>query len=172
MSKICYSCKEPKELSEFNKDRSRKDGIAVYCKECNKKSSREYHFYLYPHKEKNCEVCHTPLGEVESRIRFCPRCRKERDKESGRRTASNFRLANREICKARVRASRIKNKDKPPKVKVDIPVVVNTPKVKEKVVKVRKKYVVAAKPTRADRYDYIISKINNKLRLLCWNNIK
>lgn len=32
--KICLSCKTPKRLSEFNIDRSRKDGKQVFCKEC------------------------------------------------------------------------------------------------------------------------------------------
>ena len=32
--KTCPQCKEEKELTEFHKDRNRKDGLYVYCKPC------------------------------------------------------------------------------------------------------------------------------------------
>ena len=34
ISKRCPQCKQIKPLSEFNKDRSRKDGLQAYCKSC------------------------------------------------------------------------------------------------------------------------------------------
>jgi hypothetical protein len=51
--KICNKCNEEKELSEFNKDKSKKDGYMNFCKECrnekhilnkeiNNKRSKEY----------------------------------------------------------------------------------------------------------------------------------
>jgi len=35
--KQCSKCKERKSFSEFNKDRSTKDGLKYYCRECGKK---------------------------------------------------------------------------------------------------------------------------------------
>jgi len=32
--KTCSKCKQAKQLSEFNKDRNRKDGVRSYCKSC------------------------------------------------------------------------------------------------------------------------------------------
>ena len=36
MLKTCSKCKESKDLSEFSKDKSRKDGLTVWCKICKK----------------------------------------------------------------------------------------------------------------------------------------
>jgi hypothetical protein len=72
--KRCTKCKRWKELSEFNKDRARKDGLKVYCKSCNKayvikrrrkskKPVRDYLRYEDRHrvirgfKEKLCSRC-------------------------------------------------------------------------------------------------------------------
>ena len=41
--KQCKTCKETKLLSEFHKDKSRKDGIQVYCKECVHKHHKKYY---------------------------------------------------------------------------------------------------------------------------------
>jgi hypothetical protein len=40
--KLCTSCGETKPLSEFSKDKTRKDGHQSFCKECRKKSSHEW----------------------------------------------------------------------------------------------------------------------------------
>lgn len=37
MDKKCYSCKTPKDISQFNINRTKKDGLQNQCKECNKK---------------------------------------------------------------------------------------------------------------------------------------
>lgn len=42
MSKMCSSCKKEKELSCFNKDKNKKDGLGFWCKPCNKKYKKEY----------------------------------------------------------------------------------------------------------------------------------
>ncbi len=64
MSKVCTKCGAKKELSEFYKDTSRKDGLRRWCKECcriyklseaGKKANRIYHRkqrQLHPEKEK------------------------------------------------------------------------------------------------------------------------
>ena len=42
--KTCKKCEETKEYSDFFKDKSKKDGFDIYCKECNK--IRKSHYYL------------------------------------------------------------------------------------------------------------------------------
>lgn len=37
MIKVCPSCKQDKSFSEFYKNKSRKNGISPYCKNCSKK---------------------------------------------------------------------------------------------------------------------------------------
>ncbi len=41
--KICIKCKIPKELKEFNKNKRKKDGLEVYCKECVREKSKQYY---------------------------------------------------------------------------------------------------------------------------------
>ena len=72
--KRCTKCRRWKELSEFCKDRARKDGLKIYCKGCNnayalklrrksRKTVREYLSYEDRHrtirgfKEKLCSHC-------------------------------------------------------------------------------------------------------------------
>jgi len=72
--KRCTKCKRWKEVSEFCKDRTRKDGLKIYCNVCvnayalrhyrkNKKSVRDYLRYQERHrvirgfKEKLCSRC-------------------------------------------------------------------------------------------------------------------
>ncbi len=44
MKKYCYACKQEKDRSAFNKDRSRKDGLQGMCRECRAKyNARWYH---------------------------------------------------------------------------------------------------------------------------------
>lgn len=40
--KRCCKCKEEKELKCFNKNRSKKDGYASYCKDCKKEEAKKY----------------------------------------------------------------------------------------------------------------------------------
>lgn len=41
--KVCYTCKELKEKSEFNKNSGRKDGLQSICKVCSALRSRKYY---------------------------------------------------------------------------------------------------------------------------------
>jgi protein-arginine kinase activator protein McsA len=41
--KICTICKKEKELIEFNKNKSRKDGLNTLCKQCSQKRSKKYY---------------------------------------------------------------------------------------------------------------------------------
>lgn len=38
MKKICNKCKVEKDVTEFYKDKSKKDGISIYCKSCSDKN--------------------------------------------------------------------------------------------------------------------------------------
>lgn len=40
--KKCYKCQELKEIYEFTKNRSNKDGLDCYCKVCRRKASQDY----------------------------------------------------------------------------------------------------------------------------------
>jgi len=46
--KICPRCKKKKQTTEFTKSKSRKDGLSVYCKECQRR-------YVRSHYQKNTE---------------------------------------------------------------------------------------------------------------------
>lgn len=41
--KKCYKCKETKDLSEFHKNKRKKDGLNHYCKDCARIKNREYY---------------------------------------------------------------------------------------------------------------------------------
>lgn len=43
MEKICTICKNKKEITEFNKNKGKKDGLNNICRECSNKRSREYY---------------------------------------------------------------------------------------------------------------------------------
>jgi len=42
--KRCPKCEEVKDLSEFGKDSSKKDGLKVHCKTCRSKAYKEYYY--------------------------------------------------------------------------------------------------------------------------------
>jgi hypothetical protein len=61
-TKICWVCKQEKELLSFSKDKSRKDGINPACKICDYKRSEQRYNYnrkmLWEHYKKNpCVDC-------------------------------------------------------------------------------------------------------------------
>ena len=41
--KTCCKCKETKPINDFSRDRTRRDGVRVYCKHCQKASHRIYY---------------------------------------------------------------------------------------------------------------------------------
>lgn len=41
--KTCDTCKQDKELSDFNKNKSKKDGLNSICRECSNKRSKKYY---------------------------------------------------------------------------------------------------------------------------------
>ena len=65
--KLCSKCQEWKNESEFNKNRSRKDGLRVWCKKCTHNYTRghlkrylkyeERHRTIHGMKQKRCSKC-------------------------------------------------------------------------------------------------------------------
>lgn len=43
MTKKCCKCKEDKDVSEFNKNKTKKDGLSTYCRICNGIRSKQYY---------------------------------------------------------------------------------------------------------------------------------
>lgn len=68
-TKQCVGCKEEKTMSMFGKNKSQKDGLHYYCKECRKTHSRNYYeknkeriddknkAYYHENKEKWADYC-------------------------------------------------------------------------------------------------------------------
>ena len=50
MTKYCPSCKKHLPEDNFGKNKSRKDGLSVYCKKCNVLKNRQSH-RKFPNKE-------------------------------------------------------------------------------------------------------------------------
>ena len=43
MEKVCYRCKVSKEVKEFNKNKSRSDGLQASCRACHRGESKRYY---------------------------------------------------------------------------------------------------------------------------------
>lgn len=41
--KTCNICKEPKPVTEFNKNKTKRDGLQNFCRECGKRRSQKYY---------------------------------------------------------------------------------------------------------------------------------
>jgi len=51
-TKKCYTCGKTKELTEFNKNKVRKDGFNSICRECSKARSKQYYAENREHHKK------------------------------------------------------------------------------------------------------------------------
>lgn len=55
--KMCANCKETKDITEFAKNRTTKDGLQAWCKECNNTYSKQYrkdnNEYVKQYREEN-----------------------------------------------------------------------------------------------------------------------
>lgn len=66
--KKCYTCKESKFCSEFNKNVSRKDGLNSICKICSQKRSKQY--YLENREKHISEISARKFRVIEENKRF------------------------------------------------------------------------------------------------------
>lgn len=53
MTKFCGRCKEERPVSDFNKDRSRKDGLSNICRDCARERKRKYREVERKYREEN-----------------------------------------------------------------------------------------------------------------------
>ena len=88
--KVCIACKEEKELSEFSKDKSKKDGFHIKCKSCVQK-------YYQENKEKRLEKQKKYYIE---------------NKELIKKRVKKYRQENKEIIKETKRKHYKKNKER------------------------------------------------------------
>jgi hypothetical protein len=67
-TKKCYTCGETKELTEFNKNKGRKDGLNSICRECSKARSKQYYAENREHHKK--ETLKRKAAQLETNRRF------------------------------------------------------------------------------------------------------
>lgn len=99
--KTCKKCEETKDYSDFFKDKSKKDGFDIYCKECNK--IRKSQYYLKNKElisEKNSKWKENNRDKLieDSKVYY------QLNKEKITKTKKEYRLKNKDIL-------RIKNKE-------------------------------------------------------------
>lgn len=93
MTKVCSRCKEEKSISEFSKDRNRKDGHNYQCADCAKKRARKY-------REENRE-----------KVREYDRKYREKNREKVRERSRKYRENNQEKIREKHRKYREENRD-------------------------------------------------------------
>lgn len=71
--KFCFKCKEYKSGNMFNKDKSRKSGLQVYCKDCTKKWRRENKKLLYSNMKKSYDKKRKSFVEYKKGLK-CQQC--------------------------------------------------------------------------------------------------
>lgn len=73
--KTCNQCKQEKELSDFNKNKEKKDGLALICKECNKKNLKSHYYrnkeYYFKKNKKKINEIRTLLKEAKDKCSKC-----------------------------------------------------------------------------------------------------
>lgn len=57
--KICYKCNKEKDESTFCMNRSKKDGLDIYCKDCIKEGRSEIRKRCFDHYGPHCKFCGT-----------------------------------------------------------------------------------------------------------------
>jgi hypothetical protein len=62
--KICSKCKEEKEVCEFSKDKSRKDGYDIYCKSCCKQKRQSINVNREKHRARQQKYYRNNINTV------------------------------------------------------------------------------------------------------------
>ncbi len=79
--KKCYRCKETKPLSEFHKNKHRKDGVQTRCKSCKKETDAQYRLenmeYFIERAKKQKEELFKWYREYKSGLK-CKNCHENR----------------------------------------------------------------------------------------------
>lgn len=105
MTKVCTSCKEEKSISDFNKDRSRKDGHNCRCKACAKEKRRKYR---EENREKAREYNRKYREKNREKVREYNRKYIEKNLEKNREKARKYIEKNRDYCASKSREYREK----------------------------------------------------------------
>ena len=92
--KECTKCHRFLAESEYSKDRSHKDGLNSWCKQCKNEYIREFH--LKRVENKLCYDCGTPLTDKDKQKRFCLRCY---NKRLGQNAVSERKHIQKGICR-------------------------------------------------------------------------
>ncbi len=100
--KQCIKCKRVLPLTEFHKDRGRKDGLHLYCKQCNIANFLR-HYHTNPAVADQCKRAAIAFYE---KTKTDPEA-KERRRGYNRKTSHNFRMKNPQLDKniAKIRRS-------------------------------------------------------------------
>ncbi len=121
MEKICLSCQLVKPTSAFYTDRSRKDSLGVYCKDCTKAKVKDYAHRApriqTPEGTRHCQICKEtkPLGDFYKHDGVVDGYGK-RCKECSKKHVTAWRKKNPE----KHRASAKRWSDKNPELKKDV----------------------------------------------------
>lgn len=94
MKKICSKCNIEKEFTEFNKNRGKRDGYQVHCRECNKRYQQKYY------------------RENEVMIKERSKKWNEDNKDYIKKYDIQYRKKNKELLKEKHKQFYIKNKEK------------------------------------------------------------
>lgn len=108
----CVICKDNKKLTEFNKNRSRKDGLQLHCKECSKAKSKAYYKlnkekYFVKASERKKLLAHYVMGKLKS---GCVDCGEtdiivlDFDHVQGNKVRAVSELVKRGVCTANIDA--------------------------------------------------------------------
>ena len=105
MTKVCSRCKEEKSISDFNKDRSCKDGHNYQCKACAKEKHRKYR---EENREKAREYDRKYREKNREKVREYNRKYIEKNLEKNREKARKYIEKNRDYCTSKSREYREK----------------------------------------------------------------
>ena len=108
MYKKCNRCFIEKELSNFCKNISKKDGLEIYCRECNKEYKKGYHF-------KNKEIIKEKksIYYINNKSKLLERVKEynKENKEIRKEYFKKYYINNKEIILERVKEYNIENKE-------------------------------------------------------------
>lgn len=69
--KKCYKCSTKKDISQFNKNKSKKDGLATECRSCTKKYAKKYYGKYGWHIDHIIPLCSFNLTDRGQFIKAC-----------------------------------------------------------------------------------------------------
>ena len=108
-TKVCPKCGRELPLSDFNNNRSQKDGKAVQCRYCCKEYNKEYY---EKNKEKRKEYLAKNKEKIKEQKKEYFAKNKEKIKEKRKEYNKEYSIKNKEKVKEKVKECREKNKER------------------------------------------------------------